>query len=420
MNRLKKNILRIIFIIVGAAIGVNVFPIVWHVANIESGFLIATGLWNLIDAIIGALIFYFISLLLEDWLIRQISKIENYLNKQTPAYLLFGTLFTILGLVLANIISIPLYRMDLFILNPILPIILMVGLGYLGFRIGTLRRDDWRKLFQLRRSNKEGAASEVKNAADGQILQRKADDNFRKYKILDTSVIIDGRIYDIAKTGFVEGTLLVPEFVVHELQLISDSADSLKRARGRRGLDILNDMKSDKSITVEMYDGDFEGLTEVDGKLIKLAKLLDGIVVTNDFNLNKVCEFQNVPVFNINELANAMKPEILPGEQLHVTVVKSGTERQQGVAYQEDGTMVVVEDGQYYLNKNIDVVVTSALQTAAGRMIFAQPAHHNRGISTGKPETEETASKKEDDKPKTGHNNRKAGKNTPKNTKKRR
>ncbi len=226
----------------------------------------------------------------------------------------------------------------------------------------------------IRRRNSEEDGNAEK------VLERRADENYRKYKILDTSVIIDGRVQAIAKTGFIEGTLLVPNFVLHELQLISDSADSVKRSRGRRGLDILNAMQEDPDINIEMYDGDFEDLTEVDGKLIKLAKLLDGVVVTNDFNLNKVSQFQNVPVFNINELANALKPEMLPGEGMRVTVIKSGTERQQGVAYLEDGTMVVVEDGQYYMNKPLDVVVTSALQTAAGRMIFAKPAHQQKSL----------------------------------------
>ena len=201
-----------------------------------------------------------------------------------------------------------------------------------------------------------------------------------EYKILDTSVIIDGRIYDIAKTGFIEGTLLIPNFVLQELQYIADSADSLKRVRGRRGLDILNALQKESDMNVEMYDGDFEDITEVDSKLIKLAKLLDGVVVTNDFNLNKVSEFQNVPVLNINELANAVKPVVIPGETMNVMVVKAGTERNQGVAYLDDGTMIVVEDGQFYMNKAIEVVVTSALQTAAGRMIFAKPVHAQRGI----------------------------------------
>jgi uncharacterized protein YacL len=270
-------------------------------------------------------------------------------------------------LLLANVVSIPLYRMPIFALNTVVPILLMIALGYLGFRIGTTRMEEWRRLIQPKKRNAD-------------VLERKVGDNFRKYKILDTSVIIDGRIKEIAKTGFIEGTLMVPNFVLHELQLISDSADNLKRARGRRGLDILNDIQKDDSLSVEMYDGDFEDLTEVDSKLVKLAKLLDGIVVTNDYNLNKVCEFQNVPVFNINQLANTLKPAVLPGEAMTVTVVKAGTERQQGVAYLDDGTMIVVEDGQHYLNKPLEVIVTSALQTAAGRMIFARPAHQQKGL----------------------------------------
>ena len=193
---------------------------------------------------------------------------------------------------------------------------------------------------------------------------------------------IDGRVYDIAKTGFLEGTLLIPNFVLYELQYIADSGDSLKRVRGRRGLDILNALQKEEDISVEMYDGDFEEIQEVDSKLLKLAKLLDGTVVTNDYNLNKVAEFQNVPVLNINQLANAVKPVVIPGEDMEVLVVKAGTERQQGVAYLDDGTMVVVEDGQHYMNERIKVVVTSALQTAAGRMIFAKPAHSGRGIDT--------------------------------------
>ncbi|GAF40153.1 pili retraction protein PilT [Agrilactobacillus composti DSM 18527 = JCM 14202] len=376
---MKKIVVRVLFALVGAAIGVNLFPIVWAVMPVAPAIFTMPVISEVIHAAIGAIIFYIISIFAGDWFVKLINRAENYLNKQTPTYLLFGSLFTILGLVLANVLSIPFYRMNLVLLNPTVPIILMIGLGYLGFRVGTLRREDWQRLFQLRR--RDTADASKSRDTDGKILERRADDNFRKYKILDTSVIIDGRIYDIAKTGFIEGKLLVPEFVVHELQLISDSSDSLKRARGRRGLDILNEMKDDKEISVEMYDGDFENLTEVDTKLIKLAKLIDGIVVTNDFNLNKVSEFQNVPVLNINQLANALKPEILPGESLHVMVVKSGTERQQGVAYQEDGTMVVVEDGQYYINKDIDVIVTSALQTSAGRMIFARPAHQQRGIT---------------------------------------
>ena len=209
--------------------------------------------------------------------------------------------------------------------------------------------------------------------SESMVLERKEQDGFHKHKILNTSTIIDGRIAEVIKTGFLEGIIVVPEFVLHELQYIADATDTLKRMKGRRGLDILNEMQKNDKISVETYDIDFEETLEVDAKLVKLAKQLDGVVVTNDFNLNKVCEFQNVPVLNVNALANAVKPAVLPGELMQVMIVKSGTERQQGVAYTEDGTMIVVEDGNYFMNEVIEVVVTSALQTAAGRMIFAKP-----------------------------------------------
>ena len=214
-----------------------------------------------------------------------------------------------------------------------------------------------------------------------QRKSKKVDDAFHKYKILDTSVIIDGRIYDIAQTGFLEGVLVIPVFVLNELQYIADSSDSVKRVRGRRGLDILNSLQKESKVPVETYDGDYDDITEVDRKLIRLAKAIDGVIITNDYNLNKVSEFQNVPVFNINALANAIKPVVIPGEMMKIQVIKAGTERQQGVAYMDDGTMIVVEDGQYYMNQEIDVIVTSALQTAAGRMIFAKPAHSQKKMN---------------------------------------
>ncbi len=373
---MKKRITTVLIVLVGASLAGTFLPLLWRVAGLAT----VVYLNNLfVDIVIGAIISYFISLFLAGPIVslfdRLIRQTEALISKQSPTYLLFGSIATIIGLLLANIISIPLYRMNFFLFNTLAPIILMVLLGYIGFRVGTTRTDEWRRLFQLRKK----AVIETQAEQD-QVLARKVDDNFHKYKILDTSVIIDGRIYEIAQTGFIEGTLLIPNFVLHELQLIADSADSLKRTRGRRGLDILNDLQKTDAMPVEMYEGDFEDLTEVDGKLIKLAKLIDGIVVTNDFNLNKVSEFQNVPVLNINELANTLKPVVIPGDGMTVTVVKSGTERQQGVAYLDDGTMIVVEDGQYYMNKSLDVTVTSALQTAAGRMIFAKPVHSQKGL----------------------------------------
>ena len=193
------------------------------------------------------------------------------------------------------------------------------------------------------------------------------------YKLLDTSVIIDGRIADILKTGFLEGTLLIPVFVLEELQHIADSADVLKRTRGRRGLDILQRIQTDSQIKVEIDKRDFEDIAEVDSKLIRLAQLVGGKIITNDFNLNKVAALQGVSVLNINDLANAVKPVVIPGETMQVTVVKQGKEQGQGLAYLDDGTMIVIENGNRHLNSKINVEVTTALQTSAGRMIFAKP-----------------------------------------------
>ena len=193
-------------------------------------------------------------------------------------------------------------------------------------------------------------------------------------KILDTSVIIDGRILDLLQTGFIEGKILIPNFVLEELRHIADSSDSLKRNRGRRGLDILNEIQKQLSVPVEIVDYDPKEALEVDSKLLKMGEKMDAFVVTNDFNLNKVAEFQGVRVLNINELANAIKPIVLPGEEMQVTVIKAGKENGQGIGYLNDGTMIVVEGGNRFIGETKNVVVTSVLQTAAGRMIFTKIA----------------------------------------------
>lgn len=192
-------------------------------------------------------------------------------------------------------------------------------------------------------------------------------------KILDTSVIIDGRIADVCEAGFIEGTFIVPQFILQELQYIADSQDSTKRARGRRGLDVLHKIQKMSNINVRIIDEDFPKIREVDSKLVALGKLMSAKIITNDFNLNKVAQLQGVSVLNINELANSLKPVVLPGESMRVFVLKEGKEYNQGVAYLDDGTMVVVENGRKMIGKNAEVTVTSVLQTTAGRMIFSKP-----------------------------------------------
>ena len=194
----------------------------------------------------------------------------------------------------------------------------------------------------------------------------------KSYKILDTSVIIDGRIADIAETGFLDGTIVIPQFVLRELQLVADSADSLKRNRGRRGLDILQRLQKVASLQIQIVEDDFPTVREVDMKLIELAKLYEGKIITNDFNLNKVAQLQGVEVLNINELANSLKPIVLPGETMKVFILKEGKEYNQGVAYLDDGTMVVVDNARKMIGKTIDISVTSVLQTTAGKMIFGK------------------------------------------------
>jgi len=191
-------------------------------------------------------------------------------------------------------------------------------------------------------------------------------------KVIDTSVIIDGRIADVCDAGFLEGTFIIPQFILQELQYIADSSDSLKRARGRRGLDVLHRIQKMSNVTVKIVDEDFPNIKEVDAKLVALARMYNGKIVTNDFNLNKVAQLQGVAVLNLNELANALKPVVLPGEGMNIFIVKEGKEFNQGVGYLDDGTMIVVDNAKRLINHRVDVVVTSVLQTTAGRMIFAR------------------------------------------------
>src|SRR5262245_43102956 len=230
--------------------------------------------------------------------------------------------------------------------------ILIVFLTYMGIVIGA-RKGEWFEPARI-------------------IAAFRDSSQLHQYKVLDTSVIIDGRIADICETGFLEGTLVVPQFVLRELQQVADSSDSLKRNRGRRGLDILQKIQKMANVQVQIVETDFPEIREVDLKLIELARRMQGKIVTNDFNLNKVAQLRGVPVLNINELANSLKPVVLPGEVLRVFIIKEGKEQGQGVAYLDDGTMVVVDQAKKALGKTIEVTVTSVLQTTAGKMIFCR------------------------------------------------
>ncbi|AUW92899.1 MAG: PIN/TRAM domain-containing protein [Sulfobacillus thermosulfidooxidans] len=278
---------------------------------------------------------------------------ESRLQKTPTQDLLSGAVGLIVGLLIAFLLTSELTGFGL--LGILVRIAITVGLGYVGLRVSIRKKDElMRPQSWLPRVKHRAAADSVKP------------------KILDTSVIIDGRIADICQTGFLEGPLVIPGFVLEELRHIADSADVLKRNRGRRGLDILNHIQKELKTQVQIYERDVDPNLEVDSKLLKLAKILDGKVITNDFNLNKVAALQGVPVLNINELANAVKPVVLPGEEMVVHVIKDGKESGQGIGYLDDGTMIVVDGGRKFIGQTVAVVVTSVLQTAAGRMIFAK------------------------------------------------
>jgi len=270
----------------------------------------------------------------------------------------------IFGLIVASLLGTAVARIA--VIGTYLALIIMLIFGYAGLEVGYKKKDDISALLgRMRATQDERDKSE----------RRDPKSNRAKIppKVLDTSVIIDGRIADIYRTGFLEGDLVIANFVLEELRHIADSSDNLKRARGRNGLDCLNLMRNEFSGHIIISNKDYGDDMEVDDKLLRLTEDINGVVVTNDFNLNKVAQVQNIKVLNINELSNAVKPVVLPGEEMFVLVVKDGREAGQGVAYLDDGTMIVVENGKKYMNRQIQVTVTSILQTSAGRMVFAKP-----------------------------------------------
>ena len=268
-----------------------------------------------------------------------------------------GTLGLILGLFAAALLSVSLYRLPGWP-GEIAPVVLSAVLGTFGMSVLLLRERDVSQFLpeRYRRGGVVGRAF-----SGGRFL-------------MDTSAIIDGRIADISKTGFVYGTMVIPRFVLDELRHIADSSDSLRRTRGRRGLEMLNKLRKDSDVPIQILDEDVPEVPEVDGKLVMMAKNMRAPIMTTDFNLNRVAELQGVKVLNVNELANALKPVVIPGEEMMVRVIQEGKEMGQGVAFLDDGTMVVIEGGKKYINSHLDVSITRVLQTAAGRIIFAQPS----------------------------------------------
>lgn len=297
--------------------------------------------------------------------------VEEQMNKMPLQDVIAGAIGLALGLIIANLLGSAFEKIPF--VGDYIPVIFSIVLGYVGIHIMIKKREELISLFDfipsfLREFLKK--REEEKISVD--FAAAKLEDGAKQYKLLDTSVIIDGRIADVCRTGFIEGTLLIPVFVLEELQHIADSSDVLKRVRGRRGLDMLQKIRNEANMAVEIDDRDFDDIAEVDSKLVRLGQIVNGKIITNDFNLNKVAQLRGVPVLNINELSNAVKPVVIPGEMMQVQVVKEGKENGQGVAYLDDGTMIVIENGKRHINETVSVEVTSALQTAAGRMIFAK------------------------------------------------
>ncbi len=339
----------------------------------------------LAGAALGALVGALTASYLISTLKRFSAWVETQLNKMPIHDVIAGAVGLSLGLILATLLGGAFSRIP--IVGNYLPVVFAIVFGYLGIRITMTKREEIADMFsfiprffkdvlkarEVREEPPPLPVPESLPEPKEEIAEPAVD---KRYKLLDTSAIIDGRIADVIDSGFLEGTLMIPVFVLEELQRIADSADALKRVRGRRGLDILQKIRSEEKLAVEIDSRDFDDIAEVDSKLVRLGQLVGGKIVTNDYNLNKVAELQGVPVLNVNELSNAVKPVVVPGESMRVTVVKDGKEQGQGVAYLDDGTMIVIEGGHRHLNQNIDVEVTSALQTAAGRMIFAKPRRY--------------------------------------------
>ncbi|HZU69223.1 MAG TPA: PIN domain-containing protein [Ktedonobacteraceae bacterium] len=311
----------------------------------------------------------------------------RWMRESSASDLIAAVIGLIVGLIISVLLAIPLANLPAN-LGHVLPFVGAVVFSFLGVALAVQRKNEMAHLFQSglfpRRSRERDRGDEEHDKENNRRKDQEKPSTTPEFQpvtriLLDTSAIIDGRIADISQTGFVSGVLVVPRFVLNELQRIADSADAMRRNRGRRGLEMLNRLQKDTTVPIEITDADVEGISEVDSKLVKLAQDWHCPIITNDFNLNRVAELQGVKVLNINELANAVKPVLLPGEDIYIKIMQDGKELGQGVGYLDDGTMIVVEGGRQYMNMTIEVTVTRVLQTVAGRMIFAHPKQTGGG-----------------------------------------
>ena len=369
-DNIMKGVIILIMVVIFVMIADQLIGTPFISAEIEGEFFhgsifgttIMAVMTYIVGIILGALVGYGISPFALRLIWAAIHRIELGLNDFESQDIIVGTLGLLFGLIIANLIGLAFARLP--IIGAYGPIVFNIVFGYAGMSIAVRKKSEIIALvgnLRLGRAGKEPSSKRRGPEFSG--------------KLLDTSAIIDGRIAEICSTGFLEGPLLVPVFVLEELQLIADSSDLLKRNKGRRGLDILKQMQEDNYVEVRIINDNFDDVQGVDSKLVRLGRKINAKVVTNDYNLNKVAGLQGVAVLNINDLANALQPARVPGEQMNVLIVKAGKEENQGVAYLDDGTMIVVEDGQKYIGSNMPVTVTSVLQTSAGRMIFVKIAN---------------------------------------------
>ena len=360
-KRIARFFIVLVGIFVGPGIAVLIFDLLGRIYATANPYALLEQ-WITLLIFIGAgvlsgIIFLILSKPIVEFLFKSASEADKKLSRLPGAVVMSAVIGLIMGLVVSYLLS-RLVDSILLVswLAGIINVIIYIICAYLGISIMVRHRPDFIESGFSRRGRDD----------------KTKDSTYARPKLLDTSVIIDGRIFDICNTGIIEGALIIPEFVLDELRHIADSADDLKRNRGRRGLDVLKRIQTELNMPVKIVHAEVDEASDVDSKLLFLAKKMDGTVVTNDFNLNKVAAVKGVRVLNINELSNAVKPVVLPGEDMQVTIVKDGKEPGQGIAYLDDGTMIVVEGGQNEYNRPVGVVVTSVIQTAAGRMIFAK------------------------------------------------
>lgn len=349
-----NNIIKLSFAIIGAVTGFTLTRTVFALQDIAMAPDLKMVLF-IVDSVVVAVLFFFTGNKVIEGILEGLDKFESFIQNMTLYELMVSSFGLIAGLVVANLIAIPIIKVE--IIGVPIAIFANILFGCIGIAIALGKRND--DIFESLKDKKGGAKGK----------------SLPELKVLDTSVIIDGRIVDICRSGFLEGEFIVPSFVLEELRHIADSSDALKRNRGRRGLDVLNMLQKELQYPVRIENIDSADALEVDDKLLKVTQKIGGKVMTVDYNLNKVANIQGVAVLNINELANALKPIALPGEEMTVQVVKDGKESGQGVGYLDDGTMIVVDGGRRHMGESISVMVTSVLQTAAGRMIFAKPKY---------------------------------------------